>query len=163
MFSRTFSLYFLLFILSSCGQSSTSIDQTSKEEAPLSPEMAIQDSLWKEVMVIHDEVMPKMGDINKTSRALKAKLEADPELNETIKAQINETMEALNAADEAMWEWMHNLKQLKPLRNTLSHLEILQYLETEKIAIAEVKDRMLGSINEGKTLLEQLENVDQNN
>ena len=122
--------------------------------------MAIQDSLWKEVMVIHDEVMPKMSDINKISRALKTALEENQGLDEQTKGKISETVEALTVADEAMWEWMHNLKQLKPLRSTMDHGEILQYLDNEKDAIAQVRDQMLASINEGSTLLAELENVD---
>ena len=93
------------------------------------------------VMAVHDEVMPKMGQIAKLSSALKPLADASPEGPEA------KALEDLKVAHEAMMTWM------KEIGDTFTHEEIMkgaalsdekkEALRIEADKIAEVKDLML--------------------
>lgn len=117
------------------------------------------EKLEKEVFAVHDEVMPKSGkllelqeqvsqDIASTDSLFK--LKASPTL-EKRKANGLALSEALKDADSAMMDWMHHYKadSLKTLKIT----DALQYLETEKVKINSVRDKMLQSMNQAQTFL----------
>jgi len=99
--------------------------------------------LYDEVMVIHDDVMPKMTDINRAKKKLR-KLK-DGSNDELITLQI----EQLDAADEAMMSWMHEFdaRELSTLE------ENLNYLHKEKSKIQQVSDQMLQSLQEADLLI----------
>jgi hypothetical protein len=99
--------------------------------------------LYDEVMVIHDDVMPKMTDINRAKKKLR-KLK-DGTNDELITLQI----EQLDAADEAMMSWMHEFDS--PELPTLE--ENLEYLNAEKDKIQAVSDQMLQSLKEADLLI----------
>ena len=108
---------------------------------------AAYDALYDEVMVIHDEVMPEMGTINKAKKALK-KMKTD-ENAKIIDAQI----QSLEDADEAMMSWMHQFKKPKnedPKAN-------IAYLTEQKVKIQEVKDIMLSTIAEAQEMINKNE------
>jgi len=113
----------------------------------------IQQELVREVMVIHDEVMPKMDDIHRTQKQLRAKKETVT--NTLVKKNIDDHIIALEGAGEGMMEWMAALK-LPSTDDTRSHEEIMLYLNGQKVEIQHVSDDMKGSIAAGKELLETL-------
>lgn len=89
---------------------------------------------WDAMMVIHDQVMPKMSDINR----LKKQLRQDT-------AQLALTAK-LTEAEEGMWAWMHELKpfnevQLMPTPEAKNYIR----QETEKIqAVSRLMDESIG-------------------
>lgn len=114
---------------------------------------AVQQELFREVMVVHDEVMPKMDDIHRTQKQLRTKKTTITDA--TTQKEINDHIQALEQAGEGMMDWMAKLKP--PSENdTRTHEEIMAYLAKEKIEIQHVSDDMNGSISAGKELLEKL-------
>jgi hypothetical protein len=111
--------------------------QTNETESPL----------YKEVMAIHDAVMPEMTTIHNLKKALKAA--QDDSNKEMVLAHIIK----LNEADEAMMSWM---AAFKTPQDTAT---IDTYLNDEKIKIQAVSDLMLNSILSSNKLLDSLNTV----
>jgi len=111
--------------------------QTNETESPL----------YKEVMAIHDAVMPEMTTIHNLKKALKAA--QDDSNKEMVLAHIIK----LNEADEAMMSWM---AAFKTPQDTAT---INAYLNDEKIKIQAVSDLMLNSILSSNKLLDSLNTV----
>ena len=146
---------FLIFsgLTSACGDSS---QQASSDSKFSQEELSEQQKLWDELMAVHDEVMPKISNIHKLARQLRNHQETSSGLSSEVTANINSTVEMLDAADESMFSWMNNLRQLKPLQDTEKHKEILSYLKAEQEKMDKVKADMLNSIKKGATLIEDL-------
>lgn len=88
-------LFFItVFLLVSCGD--------DQKEA--------QEKLLDKVMVVHDEIMPKMGAIMKYKKQLKAKIDEltaeGKEDNEARIAELKEAIESLDNSHEGMMSWM---------------------------------------------------------
>lgn len=126
--------------LVSCGES------PKKEEAVANP------YTMQAVMAVHDEIMPKMGQIAKLSGQLKPLADANPEGPEA------EVVLALKESHDAMMTWM------KEIGDTFTHEEIMkgaklsaekkEALKLEAEKIAEVKRLMLESIAKAEALLQ---------
>lgn len=101
--------------------------------------------LKEEVMAIHDEVMPKMGELRKTSKELKLAAAAD-----STKAEWVETANKISNANESMMVWMRNYDP--DFKGTKA--EVADYLRDQKVKIAQVRDEMNSSLIEGKNLME---------
>lgn len=103
------------------------------------------DLMYDAVMEVHDEVMPKMRDINRGKKALR-KIE-----NTAVDSLIADAIVALDEADEAMMAWMAQFK--KPDPKDLPRAKA--YYEEQMMAIQEVKDQMLSAIDNANKLVEQ--------
>ena len=106
----------------------------------------------KEVMAIHDEVMPKMSTIGKLVGELK------PKVDSTEMGQKYEVaMKDLQDANTAMMDWM------KDFGDRFNHEEILngkelseekqQWLDEEEEKVKVVKEKINGSIARAEALL----------
>ena len=125
----------LLFVvlLFSCGPSQQEELQTLKDE----------------VIAIHDEVMPKMGELRKTRMALEA-LADSVIVSDSVRAQsLSAFASDIAAANEGMMQWMRNFEPEFEGTNE----EIKAYLEEQKIAVTKVKDDMNASLASGKEAL----------
>jgi hypothetical protein len=112
--------------------------ETKKEVIEFSnKQLQAQDSLFKEIMVIHDEVMPL------TSTLVKRKdiLEKSGQKDSTTLNLINE----LDNAEQAMWDWMYSIKRPEQLRDSMNNKQITSYLSNEFDAIKNVKNLMLSA------------------
>ena len=58
-------------------------------------EQSAQEKLWDEMMAVHDEVMPKMGDLNRLSRNIRAQLDTVPPIDTQQKLQQNKLQNSL--------------------------------------------------------------------
>lgn len=116
---------------------------------------AEQQKRWDAMMIVHDEVMPKMSDINRLSQQMEAAV-GDTTLTDELRDSARKSLYDLQAADKAMWDWMYGIQQLPDLRSTKKHEEILQYLKDETKVITDVKSSMLGSIEAAEALRAQL-------
>ena len=103
------------------------------------------DLMYNAVMEVHDEVMPKMRDINRGKKALR-KIE-----NSALDSLIADAIVALDDADEAMMAWMAQFK--KPDPEDLPRAKA--YYEEQMMAIQEVKDQMLSAIDNANKIVEQ--------
>ncbi len=111
----------------------------------------IQQKLIAEVMVIHDEVMPKMDDIHRLQKQLRV-LKTE-EKDETKIQEINQKIQDLENSGEGMMDWMAGLK-LPSDKDTRTHEEIMAYLQSEKVNIQKVSDDMNNSIAAAKAVME---------
>ena len=91
-----------------------------------------------QIMVIHDDVMPKMRDIYN----LKKKMKKDANLKESP------LLDSLEYADELMMQWMHDYK-----RPSAKDADYEAYLSTQMDEIKEVRDAMLRIIDKSETAL----------
>ena len=137
-------------VLSTCGNSAA--DQAAKERE--AENVKAQEQKWDQVMSIHDEVMPLIPDINKAVKVLKENITED--IAEEKKEQIMSTIGKLESADEGMFSWMANIRQIEPLRDSMNHQEIMQYLEKEMVAVTKVKVNILLGLEEGQALITSL-------
>lgn len=96
--------------------------------------------LYNQVMMIHDEVMPRMSDIQ-TQIKSKREMLGDSSLNTSNRQELLSIISKLEAADEAMWDWMHNFDSERAKSDTAE-----AYLQSEEIAIKNVRDMMLNAI-----------------
>jgi len=113
--------------------------------------------LYDQMMAVHDEVMPRMGELNRISRSLKEYRENHPEMTDAIRQRIEQAIEQLEAADEGMMSWMGTDRKPETLRGKdMEHQAIMDYLKKEEAAIRQVKQDMEQSMENGRQLLEQL-------
>jgi hypothetical protein len=111
--------------------------------------------LEEKVMAVHDEVMPKMGQIKSLKKQLgaaKDSLARQNPANDSLIQVLQSRIEALEQADRAMWDWMHQYKVPTHEEDSV----IMAYLEDEMKRVTEVRDKMLQSIEQGKTLSQSL-------
>lgn len=128
--------YFILFLLlGSCKEGA----KIENQESPL----------YKEVMEIHDAVMPEMSTIHAIKRDLK-----DIQTDKT-KDLVLENIKALDDADEAMMAWMAAFKLPEDKSSEK------EYLEAEKIKISQVSELMYTSIKNGKQVLDSLKSLNE--
>jgi len=132
----------LFFILLSCGTGSR---QTQEEK--------LQGEKWDAVMANHDIVMPMMGDTHKIKKGLKAFRDNQSEGATELITNANNLIADLEKADESMMDWMHDFKKLGELQGTMSHEEILGYLDQEDQTMKKVKNLFDTSIEQGKAFL----------
>lgn len=98
-------------------------------------QLQTQDSLFKEIMVIHDEVMPLTSTLVKRKDILEKSKQKDSLTNNLILQ--------LGSAEEAMWDWMYAIKRPEQFRDSLDHSKIMEYLNNEFISVSKVKSQML--------------------
>ncbi len=133
-------IVFLLVIVTACNQTAQQQQEEQKR--------------WEEMMAIHDEVMPKMADINALSRQLKEKLAVLDTTQTEAQQKLRQTIEALSAAEDGMMTWMAEIEPLSTLRETKKHEEIMTYLAEELKKVTKVKEDMLRSIELGQQALQ---------
>ena len=125
---------FLLYLSSSCTQKK-------------------QDALRDELMAIHDDVMPKMGELSTLAGQLKQIIATDSTLTETERTKIESAIMRMALADEGMMDWMATFRQPEMLRGKMENEAILQYLEAEKQKINDVSVQIRSGIEDGKQLI----------
>ena len=143
-------MLFVMFAVA-CSSPEQAKDKTDfyEEEEIIALEQSENDKLFAEVMAIHDEVMPEMGDIRRTRKGLLDKLEHTSD--EAVGKLLQEQADKLNESHEAMMGWM---RQFNPNQDSaVSDSAYYVYLLDQKQKMIEVRDLMVNSLNEGKALL----------
>lgn len=148
MQKTTSTLAFLLIgsiLLSSCNSDSDTVKKTENE-----------------VFAVHDEVMPKIGDIMKLKKQLNQRITAIDSLKATGSAatalrsdeereQAKRLLQDLTIADSLMMGWMSNYNS-----DTLAKLssdEAMTYLADQKDQINDVKTKVNSSIEQARQFL----------
>ena len=112
---------------------------------------AYEDSL----LAIHDEVMPRMKEIQDLSSELR-KIKADLKENEMGKietpAGLDETLESLKLADQGMWDWMKNYHDG---RDSVPKDQLMPYLENQMGQVLNVKKQIEDSISKAEAWLKE--------
>ncbi len=111
------------------------------------------EALQKEVIAVHDEVMPKMDEVMKLKSSLKAiKNDTTVTLPSDKLLLVNNLIDNLEKADNSMMNWMRNYDSLM---EGMSEEEKLTYLQKQENSIQQVKQSMLSSISEASQFLEK--------
>ena len=119
-----------------------------------------QEKRHDEVMVVHDEVMPRMGEIHKLGKELKKVVKNNSVENDSILNEIKNTIKYLESADDGMMDWMHEYSRPSKLRKDKTHEEILAYLDEEMKKVEKVKYDINTSIENAQKLLATQKNKD---
>lgn len=123
-----------------------------------------EQQLANEVMDIHDEVMPKMAEVNRLSRQLRGYYEEHKaEISTALDGQMELIQRELDQADDGMMAWMANFQMPQALRESQSHKEIMDYLTQQKQEIETVRDQINRSIENAKKLVADLPATESNN
>jgi hypothetical protein len=104
-------------------------------------------------MAIHDDVMPKMGELSTLAGQLKQIIATDSTLTETERTKIESAITRMALAEEGMMDWMATFRQPEMLRGKMENEAILQYLEAEKQKINDVSVQIRSGIEDGKQLI----------
>ncbi|WP_296618535.1 hypothetical protein [Marivirga sp.] len=107
------------------------------------------EKLKSETIAVHDEVMPKMDDIMKLKKSLRAKEDSVSSHDST---KIKGLILSLEKSDKVMMNWMRNYD---PQMEGMSDEEKIEYLKQQKSSIQEVSEQMRSSISEAEAYLNQ--------
>ena len=135
----------LLVLLYACGQKSHDHEH-GHEHTHDAADTSANAKLYSDVMAIHDEVMPKMGDIYTLKEGLKKKLEDNTAGDK--KSEIESTITKLDEADKAMRVWM---REFKP-EDITDEAKKREYLDNEMEKVKKVREDMLAAIEQAKAL-----------
>ncbi|XWW44650.1 viral A-type inclusion protein [Fibrella sp. USSR17] len=120
------------------------------------------DKAQKEVLALHDEVMPRIDDIMKLKKELNGKLTALDSMRgtptETVrideqKAQVRQLVRHLIEADRLMMDWMDQYKG--DTLKKLPEADALRYLAEQKQLINNAKAKIDQSIAQSQNYLKQ--------
>lgn len=108
----------------------------------------------QEVMAIHDEVMPKMGTINKLIGELRTKIDSTEQ-----GVQYNMAMTDLQEANKAMMDWMQGFGKLFDHEEILKGKELSTqkklWLNEEDVKVKKLRDQINNSIERAEGLLKE--------
>ncbi len=129
----------------------------STTDTKINPLQAQADSLEKEVVKGHDVAMPKSMKIPKLQKEAQRLIDSIATLPEKakqaampLKAKLEELVNELNYADNAMTKWMAEIK----FDSSLNDLgQRIKYFTDEKIKVNKVKEAVLNSIAKADSLL----------
>lgn len=133
---RNFIIAAMLLVMAACSQ-----PQKQTEEKP---------DLKEQVMAVHDEVMPKMGELRNTQKQLMALLDSAG-TDSLMAVKYSELAHNLKLANQSMMDWMHNYDP----NFSGTDEEVKAYLEEQLISAKKVRENMLGSLEAGKKELEK--------
>ena len=115
----------------------------------------VEEQAFKEVMEIHDEVMPEMGTLRGLAKSLRTKIDSlESDSTEMIlkkKDEMKKLAESLDEANESMMDWMRQFEQLE---EGTPHGEVMNYLKEQREAVGKVRDQMLTAKKQGEYYLE---------
>ena len=103
-------------------------------------------TLYDEVMYVHDEVMPEMSTIHRLKKQIR-KLSSQDSASYALIQQLEE-------ADESMMSWMAEFKTDKKASDD----DKMIYLKKEKVKITVVSNQMKTAIEDAQTFLNNIEN-----
>lgn len=147
-----------LSVLLACQSSSDNSSDHSAHSAMEAPKTPA-DSLYGQVMEMHDLVMPKMGKVRGAQKRAQALLDSIGSLPTRsaatltpYKKELETLVSELNYADYAMDQWMMEFN----LDSGKNNIEIrLAYLRAEFDKVSKVKDAVLNSLAKADTLLKK--------
>jgi len=144
MFKPSFS--FLLVLTISTFFLSTGCNNFNSEEQ----------ALWDEVMKLHDDSMLNHGVMMKNTSQIRKALKFKKDIPDQLETAIKPNLEKIDAADEAMMSWMHDLRGPIRLRGK-THEEIMSYLNAEKVKIEKIDKDIIEQLTVSRNILNVIE------
>ena len=110
----------------------TNCAKTEKTEKPL----------YDQVMDIHDEVMPKMGDLHKAKKQLQDSLASATALTEDQRKEIEGIILTLDSASNSMMNWMHEFNPPEASNKEAFN----KYMESELVKVKKMKEDVMRAL-----------------
>ena len=155
-----FSYVCTVVVLVGC-QSTTTTEPTQ--------ESSQAQQIYAEAMKIHDEIMPRMGEIMRLRQKLQLRVES---LKEEDSAQYADSLQKIEAAiqdlqeaDAAMMQWMRGVKEVPGTDNLQSEYQddletqladtvnLVQIQQEQKESIVSIKEQIEASIEQAQLLV----------
>lgn len=139
---------FLLLLLVSCKPKSA--ETTTPAETTETPLQALE----KQVMAVHDDVMPRMKEMTELSaqlRAIKSATKEDGSGKLNYPEGLEQVSDALKLAEQGMWDWM---KAFSDTKATLKEDQLEAFYQKEMLSVTKVRTDMLSSIVKAKEWIE---------
>lgn len=121
----------------------------------LSTEEKEYDAMMKEIIDVHDEVMPKMSEIAMLQGKLREKIDST-----TTSIPLKSAVNQLSAAHFSMMEWMENFGARFPYEERTGKKPYTQDFETRKkmleeelTAVKKMREDVLNSIKGAEVIL----------
>lgn len=102
--------------------------------------------LYNEAIDIHDEVMPKMGNLMSLKRKLKDTLDT-PGLTEVQQKDFEARIQLLDSAYKSMMDWMRGVY---PPEDSTAREEYRQYIEGKLESAKQMRSLILEAIEKGQ-------------
>ncbi|MDP4579751.1 MAG: hypothetical protein NWS66_05245 [Saprospiraceae bacterium] len=112
--------------------------------------------LHNEIMDIHDEVMPKTGEITYLYMSFRKKVETDSTISEENKMELLKQADDLEKAEDEMMVWMNDYIPPHKMRSSKNEKQIIDYLQNQKKIISDIKVHTNASLASGKKWKEML-------
>lgn len=151
-----FFFCFIVFLAFSCKPKAADEQPSESAEQSAEPNLtADMQNYENEVMKVHDEVMPKMSDIQRLStqlRGIKATAGNTPEETPVKIEGLDDALTSLREAEQGMMDWM---KYYTDTKSKVTPDLLPTFYERELEKITQVKNNMLNSIEKANTWLAQ--------
>jgi outer membrane protein OmpA-like peptidoglycan-associated protein len=137
----------LLLLLAACGK-------TTKNEQPVgeNPNQA----LYKQVMEVHDEIMPKMEIIYNLKDGIEEKIENTANIGNAREQQLEQVILNLDSASNSMMNWMQNFD---PLTDSADQAKAREYLLVELEKVKQVREFITANITQAELELNKKETI----
>jgi hypothetical protein len=97
----------------------------------------------QEIMAVHDDIMPKMGEVNRLKRRLSEFKDGVPEDNAEMKDSLINAILLLSKMEDNMNDWMGNYKYPNP---DATHEQMLTYLAGQRDTVKQLSNDIYLSI-----------------
>ncbi|HNP19163.1 MAG TPA: hypothetical protein PKL31_12060 [Fulvivirga sp.] len=142
-------------LLFGCGKPAQNESEvTDNKDTEIPDDVQVEQTLYDEVIGVHDEIMPKLEDMMNLKGDLQEKadlLSQDEKQSEKV-AEMEVAIKNLEGADEAMMNWMRNFK---PQRDNVSHDAVVEYYTKQKVSIDSVRTLMENAMAKGAELIKE--------
>ena len=139
-----------LGFLVSCAGSSSEDRKDGFSNTAKTPE----DSLFQDVMDLHDEAMAKMGKLAGYRKQFDSKIDSLQKIKSSTKEALTEKYnvirEDLKQAEDKMNTWMQEFSIDSAQDDTKRRIE---YLESEKSKVSKVKDEIFSALSKADSAL----------
>ena len=139
---------FLLVFTFACGSG-----EDAAEDAGERGNTAAQQTAYELMMEGHDRVMPMMGQITATQRAITEQLSSGG-LDDDYRDLLLAANEQLEDANDAMMQWMNTSRPLSELQENMDNDDIMSTIRERTRSIAEVETDIRTSLANAEQILE---------
>jgi hypothetical protein len=132
------TIYLLAVILFGCGGQSQDSQNGTSDSDNGDPNQV----LYEQVMDIHDEVMPKTGELYSLKQKLQEQIAAAPDMVVEERQKLEQRIARLDSVNKLMMDWMHYFT----LPDSVTDEAKREYLESEMEKIKQVREAILETI-----------------
>lgn len=123
---------------------------------PPSEEEVVFHQLLEEVLEVHDEMMPQMGELSDLRQQLEEKASEEP----MDAINYEDAIAQLEAAHKGMMDWMKDFGEVFPYKenrlegmNEVEIKESVELMKDQKVKVDNMKNDMVESMQNAKSIL----------